>query len=391
MAKTVVIFNATKTFNKYSLEQIGIVDWSEVLGNCLWVSYMSRYEDDSYMNVQSYPIWAEIKENVEKENWSEVYKLGKKFTSKVVKAKDLEMHAECAIKSMMNMMNYDNLSAIVSSEKPKVIMQTIADAINERTDDSRFAWDLKWKLTSSDKKDTIVMDFSNYKFKLIPCNDAYQYYNMEDYYDKLDFKMYDDKQLYECKSNKKSLTERKKFQYGDEVINFLENYGYYKRGEDFEQYKDYSTVTYMYAIPKSMRPQTPYIEFTVDADNDAFIFGEYFTDGRKGYSTEFDSVEDLEYFVSNANYENVDLTESKSTKTLDFDEFLDDYEADLILNDRNETIIVELRHGKVEISLANNDNINVTYLNENGNVFTKYFANTPKGHVEMLNFLQERY
>ncbi len=209
--------------------------------------------------------------------------------------------------------------------------------------------------------------------------------------DKLDFKMYDDKQLYECKSNKKSLKERKKFQYGDEVINFLENYGYYKRGEDFEQHEDYSTVTYMYAISQGMRPQTPYVEFTVDADNDAFIFGEYFTDGRKGYSTEFDSVEDLEYFVSHANYKNSDLTESKSTRTLDFDEFLDEYEADLILNDRNETIIVELRHGKVEISLANNDNINVTYLNENGNVFTKYFANTPKGHVEMLNFLQERY
>lgn len=114
--------------------------------------------------------------------------------------------------------------------------------------------------------------------------------------------------------SKKSLKESKKFQYGDEIIKFLEKYGYNKRGEDFEQNKDYSTVTYMYAIPKGMRPQTPYVEFTVDADNDAFIFGEFFTDGRKGYSTEFDSVEDLEYFVSNANYSNVDLTEKKSAR-----------------------------------------------------------------------------
>ena len=114
--------------------------------------------------------------------------------------------------------------------------------------------------------------------------------------------------------SKKSLKESKKFQYGDEIIKFLEKYGYNKRGEDFEQNKDYSTVTYMYAIPKGMRPQTPYVEFTVDADNDAFIFGEFFTDGRKGYSTEFDSVEDLEYFVSNANYSNVDLTEKKSVR-----------------------------------------------------------------------------
>ena len=199
MAKQVIIFNGVKTFDKYQLEQIGIIDWSEVLGNCLWVSYMSRYEDDSYMNVQSYPIWAEIKENVEKENWSEVYKLGKKFTAKVVKTKDLEMHAECAIKSMMNMMNYDNLSAIVTSEKPKVIMQTLADALNERTDDSSFAWDLKWKLFSSDKNNTIVMDFSNYKFKLIPCNDAYEYYGMENYFDELDFRMIDIKNLYETR------------------------------------------------------------------------------------------------------------------------------------------------------------------------------------------------
>lgn len=114
--------------------------------------------------------------------------------------------------------------------------------------------------------------------------------------------------------SKKSLKESKKFHYGEEIIKFLDKYGYNKRGEDFEQKKDYSTVTYMYAIPHGMRPQTPYVEFTVDADNDAFIFGEFFTDGRKGYSTEFDSVEDLEYFVSNANYSNVDLTEKKSSR-----------------------------------------------------------------------------
>lgn len=121
----------------------------------------------------------------------------------------------------------------------------------------------------------------------------------------------DSSSLESKKSIRKSLKERKKFQYGDEIIKFLEKYGYNKHDEDFEQNKDYSTVTYMYAIPHGMRPQTPYVEFTVDADNGAFIFGEYFTDGRKGYSTEFDSVEDLKYFVSNANYSNVDLTESK--------------------------------------------------------------------------------
>lgn len=226
MAKTVIIFNTVKAFDKYSLEQIGLIDYSEVLGNCLWVSYMSHYEDDPYINVQSYPIWEEIKENVKKEDWSEVYKLGKKFTSKVVKTKDLEMHAECAIKSMMNMMRYDNLSAIVTSEKPKVIMQILADSINERTDDTSFAWDLKWKLASSDKENTIVMNFPNYKFKLIPCNNAYQYYNMENYYDELDFKMYDDKKLYENKTMKKNrMVERFNAPKDWDFEDMLDDYG----------------------------------------------------------------------------------------------------------------------------------------------------------------------
>lgn len=247
MAKTVIIFNATKTFDKYSLEQIGLIDYSEVLGNCLWVSYMSRYETDPYVNVDSYPIWGEIKDSVEKEDWSEVYKLGKKFTSKVVKTKDLEMHAECAIKSMMNIMNYDNLSAIVTSEKPKVIMQIIADAINERTDDTSFSWDLKWKLTSSDKENTIVMDFPKYKFKLIPCNNAYQYYGMEDYYDKMDFKMYNDKKLYE-KENKimrKSIKESRSSILDKEFYDLVEEGYIYDEDENGMNmsYGEYATVS----------------------------------------------------------------------------------------------------------------------------------------------------
>ena len=213
MAKTVVIFNVSKTSNylddaKYSLEQIKIIDYADVLGSCLWTSYMSRYEDDPYINVNHYPVWSEIKDCVEKRDWAEVYKLGKKFTSKVVKTKDLEMHGECAIKSYMNTLNYDNLFAIVTSEKPKVIMQFLADAINERIDDNDFSWDLKWQFHSkNDKENTIVMEFPKYKLKLIPCNNAYQYYNMENYYDELDFEVYDDKKLYENKTMKKSIKE----------------------------------------------------------------------------------------------------------------------------------------------------------------------------------------
>ena len=223
MAKTVIIFNTEKAFDKYSLEQIGLIDYAEVLGNCLWESYMSRYEDDQYINVNNYPVWSEIKDYVEKRDWVEVYKLGKKFTSKVVKTKDLEMHGECAIKSYMHTLNYDNLSAIVTSEKPKVIMQFLADAINERIDDNSFSWDLKWKLASRDKENTIVMEFPKYKLKLIPCNDAYQYYNMEDYCDKLDFKMYSDSKLYESKKENKIMKKNRMTEKEESVIDKIQD------------------------------------------------------------------------------------------------------------------------------------------------------------------------
>ena len=174
--------------------------------------------------------------------------------------------------------------------------------------------------------------------------------------------------------SKKSLKESKKFHYGEEIIKFLDKYGYNKRGEDFEQKKDYSTVTYMYAIPKGMRPQTPYVEFTVDADNDAFIFGEFFTDGRKGYSTEFDSVEDLEYFISNANYSNVDLTEKKSaTKSIKeryeykVDEITDIIRSNGVLFDSCNILddyAWNIEHGKTTwLSKYAYDEISIAYAN----------------------------
>lgn len=114
--------------------------------------------------------------------------------------------------------------------------------------------------------------------------------------------------------SKKSLKERKKFLTGEDVIAFLKKYNYKKSFEEFDQKRDYATVTYAFISNNyhAMRPQTPYVEFTVDADNDAFIFGKFYTEGRKGYSTEFDSVEDLEYFINNAVYSYIE--ESKKAK-----------------------------------------------------------------------------
>ena len=279
---------------------------------------MSRYETDPYVNVDSYPIWKEIKDSVEKKDWSEVYKLGKKFTSKVVKTKDLEAHAESAIKSMMNMMNYDNLSAIITSEKPKVIMQILADALNERTDDTRFSWDLKWKLDSRDKENTIVMDFPQYKLKLIPCNNAYPYYNMEDYYNEMDFKIYDDKKLYENrKSAKKSIKESEEIMFGADLIKLLEKkYGMNKVKEYPTKYRDgHTEINFVYAFVEDMDDLTssdPFIVFTIDDESDAVVWGEMYP--TYGEEISLESFKDVENFFKKAN-----LKESKSLKEARYD------------------------------------------------------------------------
>lgn len=103
----------------------------------------------------------------------------------------------------------------------------------------------------------------------------------------------------------------KKIVFGEDLIKELEKYGLHKYSEDFEQYKDYVIVSYCFTIPHRLSPTTPRIEFDVDAETDGFIFGTMYTEGSKGYGEEFDSYEDVKYFINNAKWSNSDLTESK--------------------------------------------------------------------------------
>ena len=203
MAKIAVIFNTSQNKNtyRYEIDQLKVVDWSVVLGCCLWNTYMSRYENDPYMNVQSYPIWGEIKEFAEKELWAEVYKLGKKFTSKVVKAKDLEEHAECAIKSYMHTLNVDNPCCVIANGKAKDIMTRLSALINDNTNYD--AYDVLRICMHGTTSSTIMSDNKKEGMKFIPCNNAYAYYNMENYYDELGFEVWDDYKLYEGKNTSK--------------------------------------------------------------------------------------------------------------------------------------------------------------------------------------------
>lgn len=128
---------------------------------------------------------------------------------------------------------------------------------------------------------------------------------------------YDNKQLYECKSNKKSLTERKRIVSGVQIEDFLKSYGFYNVVKDYEEYDDFTIVRYVYAITPFLKPSTPRVEFEVDEDDEGFIGGYIYLNGDKGDNIDLKFMEDLEYFVSNANYKNSDLTESKNIPTIE--------------------------------------------------------------------------
>ena len=111
--------------------------------------------------------------------------------------------------------------------------------------------------------------------------------------------------------------------FGQDLIDFLEKEGLHEYSSDFEQHKDYSTMEYCYTKPHRLLPQTPRVEFTVDADNDAFIGGMYYTEGTKGYGVEFDSLKDMKYFFKNADWES-DVIEKKSLKESKDSDFFDE-------------------------------------------------------------------
>ena len=105
----------------------------------------------------------------------------------------------------------------------------------------------------------------------------------------------------------------KKIIFGADLIKELKKYGLNDIAEVPTKYKN-STVTiyFMFSVVSNidnLTYKTPYIEFTVDEETDGFISGTMFLNGADGMGIEFDSYNDVKYFIENAQYSKKDLTE----------------------------------------------------------------------------------
>lgn len=204
MAKIAVIFNTSQNKNtyRYEIDQLKVVDWNTVLGCCLWNSKLKDQDMSFYVGMPAYEVYEDIKKYAEKELWSDVWKIGKPFSSKVAKASTIEEYAECAIKSYMHTLNYNNLCCVIANGKAKDIMQRISDLINDK-DNFDSGYDIRRICMFGNNDRTIRYTDSREKLTFIPCNDSYAYYNMEDYYNELGFEVWDDYKLYESKNTSK--------------------------------------------------------------------------------------------------------------------------------------------------------------------------------------------
>lgn len=109
----------------------------------------------------------------------------------------------------------------------------------------------------------------------------------------------------------------KKIVFGSDLAKELKKYGLNKIGEVPTKYKNgITTIYYMWSVVSNIDKlgyKTPYIEYTTDEETDGFITGTMFPQGGDGLGTQFDTFEDVKYFINNAEYSNADLTESKKS------------------------------------------------------------------------------
>lgn len=232
MAKIAVIFNTSQNKNtyRYEIDQLKVVDWNTVLGCCLWNSKLKDQDMSFYVGMPAYEVYEDIKKYAEKELWSDVWKIGKPFSAKVVKASTIEEYAECAIKSYMHTLNYNNLCCVIANGKAKDIMQRISDLINDQDNFDR-GYDIRRICMFGNNDRTIRYTDSREKLTFIPCNDSYAYYNMEDYYDELGFEVWDDYKLYEGKKENKTMKKNRMTERFDppkdwDFDEMIEDYGF---------------------------------------------------------------------------------------------------------------------------------------------------------------------
>ena len=114
----------------------------------------------------------------------------------------------------------------------------------------------------------------------------------------------------------------KKIVFGNDLAKELKKYGLNKISEVPTKYKDgITTIYYMWSVVSNIDKlgyKTPYIEYTTDDETDGFIMGTMFPQGGDGLGTQFDTFEDVKYFISHAEYNNADLTESLKEKEIEY-------------------------------------------------------------------------
>lgn len=269
-----------------------------------------------YVGMPAYEVYEGIKKYAEKELWSDVWKIGKSFASKVVKASTIEEYAECAIKSYMHTLNYDNLCCVIANGKAKDIMQRISNLINDK-DNFDSGYDIRRICMFGNNDKTIRYTDSREKLTFIPCNDSYAYYNMEDYYDELGFEVWDDYKLYEGKKENKTMKNNRMIEKFDppkdwDFDEMLKQYGIEYMSENASDNQD--CVNYMEDLEYVMEAEG--LDFLLDR----LYFGGQWIRGDFNSKETFDHHE--EYFVVNGYGNFYSLS----------DYYLDDYIKDIIEN-----------------------------------------------------------
>ena len=113
--------------------------------------------------------------------------------------------------------------------------------------------------------------------------------------------------------------------FGSDLIDVLENkYNMNKLAEVPTKYKNgITTIDFIYGKEKDiddLKYNKPYVEFSIDDETDGFISGTMYLNGVE--SVQFDSWDDLKYFVKNAKW-----TESKKSMKKSLKESVDGYIA----------------------------------------------------------------
>lgn len=135
--------------------------------------------------------------------------------------------------------------------------------------------------------------------------------------------------------------------FGSDLIDVLENkYNMNKLGEVPTKYKNGITIIdFIYGKEKDiddLKYNKPYVEFSIDDETDGFISGTMYLNGVE--SVQFDSWDDLKYFVKNAKWTESKKSSRKCLKEGINDELIaisSDGETTLYLSDERQA-----NHGK---------------------------------------------